>query len=210
MFIYFPEFLYKNTLNYIQSTFRNNLDGNNPKAKDLILNEINSNNDIKLIFKEFKDHKIKLPTLKLEHCTPKLFANQSEYFNANSISNFNNIENTITICQNKIESVDDFVLLFRKELSYAYDLNMKFKNKGSNTLQDYSKMCINACTMMIKNNNKGTNKLLKKELIKRCAYLELKYKYGNEIKNFYDDHNPISEDLKLNEIVKQLIDQNIL
>ncbi len=209
MFIYFPEFLYKNTLNYIQSTFRNNLDGNNSKAKELIMNEINSNNEIKLIFKEFKDHKIKLPILKLEHCAPKLFANQSEYFNVNSISNFNNIENTITICHNKIDSVEDFALLFRKELSYAYDFSIRFKNKGSYKLQDYSKMCINACTMMIKN-NKGTHKLLQNELIKRCSYLELKYKFGNEIKNFYDDQNQISEDLKLNEIVKELIDQNIL
>jgi hypothetical protein len=209
MFIYFPEYFYKNTLNYLKSTFRNNLDGNNYKANEIISKEINGNNDLKQIFKDFKDNKIKLPTLQLEHCIPKLFVNQSESLDINSISNYNSIENTIKICKNKIESDDEFVLLFRKELSYAYDMNLKFKNKGSYTLQDYSKMSTNACTNMIKN-IKGSHKLIKNELIRRCSYLELKYKFGNEIKLFYEDEYPSMEDLKLNNIVKNLIDKNII
>ena len=49
---------------------------------------------------------------------------------------------------------------------------------------------------------------IKNELIKRCSYLELKYKFSEEIKSIYEEENRIIEDLKFNEIVKNLIDQN--
>jgi len=137
---------------------------------------------------------------------PKFFVNQSDSFDLKSVSYYNNIDNRIKLCKNKIESEEDFKMLLRKEISYAYDINIKFKSNSSYSLQDLSIMSINACTMTIKNLNQ--HRSIKNELIKRCSYLELKYKFSEEIKSFYEEENEIIDDLKFNEIVKNSIDRN--
>jgi hypothetical protein len=76
-------------------------------------------------------------------------------------------------------------MLLLKEISYAFDINIKYKSKPSYSLQDLSIMSINACTTMMKNISQ--HRLIKNELIKRCSYLELKYKFREEIKSIYEE-----------------------
>jgi hypothetical protein len=204
MFIYFPEFFYKNTINYIQSTFRDKFD--EKKYEEFIVKELSENENIKNMIKEFNEKKIKFPMISFEHCKPNFFVNQSDSLDLKSLSNYNNIDNRIKLCKNKIDSEEDFKMLLRKEISYAYDINIKYKSKPSYSLQDLSIMSINACTTMMKNISQ--HRLIKNELIKRCSYLELKYKFREEIKSIYEEENRMFEDLKLNEIIKNLIDQN--
>jgi hypothetical protein len=68
-------------------------------------------------------------------------------------------------------------------------------------------MSINACKNSLKNKN-SIHKLIQSELIKRCAYIELKYKFTREIKKYYDEEYPEMENIKLNEIVRKIIDLN--
>jgi hypothetical protein len=202
MFIYFPEFIYRHTKQFITNTFRSEI--NELQIKEVLKNTINSENNY---IADFKNKKISLPTLKFEHCN-NIF-NSTNKINPKIISYYNLIDNEIIICKNMIEGKEHFSQILSKELSYAYNYNSN--NNKSLSLNDYAKMSILACKNYYSQTDVNIyNKLLTNEKIKRCANLELKYKFEKELLKSYYGDNPTNsyEDINLNNFVKKLIDQN--
>lgn len=168
-------------------------------------------------FKIIQKEKIKLPTLELEHCN-KFYDYLSE---VNPISNYNFNDNKIKICTNKIQNLNNqkhnhedkdkilyFESLFLKELSYFFDYNSKYANKCLN-LNDKAKIAIRGCRFEIKhrlsdrNFSSGASEKFEDELIKRCAYLDYKYKFLNDL-----EFEASKTDDNINLIVKKYIDSN--
>ena len=135
MFIYFPEFLFK--------TFKLHINNSFPKVsskhtEQVITTELNSAKFANLI-SDFKINKIKLPVVKLEHCSSISISNF-----LNFKSSYNNLDNTIKICTNQLEHVNEIQSVINKELIYAYDNNIKFKNQDM-TLNNQACTTIRSC-----------------------------------------------------------------
>lgn len=167
--------------------------------------------NLELILKD----NIILPKVELKHCN-KLF----DYFSdIRGISNYNFTENKITICFNKIKDngrnhgkdPKSFIIeaLFLKEFSYFSDFNLTYANKKL-SLSDKAKITIQACRFEInhilkdKKLNSGIfeNKL-EDEFIKRCSYLDFKYKFFDDL-----EFEASKADENINQLVKRLIDSN--
>jgi len=170
--------------------------------------------NINIIRKE----KIKLPKLELEHCN-KFYDYLSE---VNPISNYNFNENKIKICTNKIQYLDNnkgnidndrdrilyFESLLLKELSYFFDYNSNYGNKRLN-LNDKAKMAIKGCKFEINhrlreiNSGNYISEKFEDELVKRCSYLDYKYKFLNDLEF---EASKTNENINL--LVKRYIDSN--
>ncbi len=199
MFLYFPEYLAKNTLNYIKLTFNDN------NISQKLKEEIGRDEDICSIIDQFKFNKIKLPKIEMKHCN-KFFSSSAE--NLRIQSSYDKNDNQITLCNNIYDNNDDILIDFKKELSISHSLNIKHKSRSNLTIQERTQIIIDSCIFGL--NSKKVNKLIKNELIRRCAYIELKYKFGVAVKEFYGEDYCDMEDLKLNEIVRKLVDQNFI
>lgn len=209
MFVYFPEFIYRFSTNLIKSTFNKNNFISEEQLKDLTLETLNSESNLKIV-NAFKSKTTKLPLIEYKHCFQ--FTGQT--------SNYDYNENKILICKNllnffngsKSENYEDFKPILSKELEYAYQYNINNNNKDNlNNLNVLARFCLNACKSYVENINYNSikelknskNNLFKSELIKRCAYIDLKQRYGKELEYYFFD----SED-NLNEKLKGLIEQN--
>lgn len=201
MFIYFPEYLYKKIKNYTFNTF--NCGVSQVNANDLIQKKF-SDQEYSNLISSFNSNKTSLPIIKLKSCNN--FLNKEVELNLGVISFYNRIENKIEICNDYIENINHFESIIEKELTYAYEFSIR---KGKLTLNDFATMSINACKNSLKNETKNLHTTIKSELVKRCAYLEYKYKFSREIKNYYEEEYPEIDNLKLNEIVRKIIDINI-
>lgn len=193
MFIYFPEYFYKQIKEITKSTFRNEINSKN--IEDLVKDSLSSDN----LYAEFRQEKIKLPTLNLTHCI--------HLDPLKPISNYSIIHNTITICKNLIHDEIHFRETFNKELYYSYILNTNRNDSAS--INELVKITLKACRHSINSildlkSNKDEK--LNVELIKRCSYNELKFKFPKEIKEFYTEYD--NNEIKLNSIIRNLIDQN--
>jgi hypothetical protein len=176
MFIYFPEYIYKKYKELVKSTFK-------PKVNENLLSKelsthLSSEENQKII-KEIKNKGLSLPKLEIKHCFTKQFLSKT--------SNYSLVENKIQICYNLS---DDIIQSFNKEFSYYYDMNITYYGKDMD-MNDMAKSSIKACKNSI---HFSSNKLLNDELIRRCAYYELKYNFNKD-----DDYMTI----------KKHIDQNI-
>jgi uncharacterized protein YfkK (UPF0435 family) len=200
MFIYFPEYLYKKIKNYTFNTFNSGV--SEKEAKNLIQEKL-SDPEYSCLVSSFKKDKISLPIIKLKVCN-NLLKNEVEQ-NLGLISSYNRIENKIEICNDYIESASHFESLIDKELTYAYEFSTR---KGKLSLNDLATMSINACRSSLKNDTKNLHNMIQSEIVKRCAYLEYKYKFSREIKNYYEEEYPEMDNIKLNEIVRKIIDIN--
>ena len=171
------------------------------------------------------NEKINLPYLELKHCN-KFYDYLAEI---KPISDYNFTENKISICLNRIGKTNEytnqtylkeeklifFESLFLKEFSYFYDFNKTYSNKRIN-LSDKAKITINACKLQIKhkiknenliNNNSNSQTIseinLDDELIRRCSYVDFKYKFFDDI-----EFEAAKTDKSINELVKKYIDSN--
>ena len=135
MFIYFPEFLFKTFKLYVNNSFPK---VSTEKVEAVIKSEIMSEKYSKLI-DEFKLHKIKLPTIKLEHCTS---IKVTSFLGVNS--SYSSIDNAINICTNHINDYEEIPAILNKELIYAYDHSIKYKNKNM-TLNNNACSTIRSC-----------------------------------------------------------------
>lgn len=194
MFVYFPELIYKFSKNFVKTTFSNEFDKNNSET---IVTDIMSSDKVANMVSQFKKHRVKLPILQLNHCI------QTDFIKP--ISNYDRLENTIEICKNLVPDTDKFVQTFIKELAYAFEFNINFSGKNL-ALSDYANICARACRISISNIENVEVQSIKSELVKRCAYNEFKYKFQKEIFDYSSDL--IGEDLKINDLVKQLVDRN--
>lgn len=195
MFVYFPEYFYKNSKEYFKSTFRNEI-----SDKDKINNILFNNDTILEISKNFKNNKLSLPIIEFKHCN-KFLVNKNNATKA--ISNYDLVENKISICKNQVSNYENLSNLVTKELTYAQEYNITYKNKNL-SINDLAKITVNACKSCVNENNK----ILKTELIKRCSSMEFKSKYNKKILDAYENEIENS-DLKMNEIVKKIIELNI-
>lgn len=235
MFIYFPEFFYKQTKLYLRNTFAKPLDKQSMSTSiESIINKVfedstssnpNQNilngNSLKMISDDKKiiqKDEFKLPLVSLEHCN-KFYDYLSEI---NPISNYDFNENKITVCVNKMKNKIDFsrvndlnqdrIIIFEslllKELSYFFDYNYNFANKRLN-LNDKAKMVIRGCLfeqqyqINTKNSQYLSNNKFRDELVKRCAYLDFKYKFFKEL-----EYESSKTDENINCITKKYIDSN--
>jgi len=167
--------------------------------------------NLEMIIKE----NIILPKIEFQHCN-MLF----DYFSdIKPISNYNFTDNKITICFNRIK--DNGInngkenksliteALFLKEFSYFSDFNLTFANKKL-SLSDKAKITIQACRFEIKHILKdkklnigiAENKL-EDELIKRCSYLDFKYRFFDDL-----EFEASKVDDNINQLVKKHIDSN--
>jgi len=135
MFIYFPEFLFKTFKVYINSSFPKI---NKEKAESIIKYEITSEK-YKDYIKEFKENKIKLPTVNLEHCSGTSISN---FLGFNS--SYSYLDNKIKICINQINNYDEVPAILNKELIYAYDNLIKYKDQNI-SLNNHACTAIRAC-----------------------------------------------------------------
>ncbi len=198
MFIYFPEYAYKKIKNYYLHTINSGL--NNEELKNIFIEKLKDPEYSNMI-SNFKNKNISLPTIKFKNCN-SLFKNEI-LVNLGIVSNYNRIDNKIEICNDFIINKEHCEYIISKELTYAIEFNNR---KGKLGLNDYAEMSISACKNSL--NKNSIHKLIQSELIKRCAYIELKYKFTREIKNYYDEEFPEMENIKLNEIVRKIIDLN--
>ena len=217
MFIYFPELAYKQLTNYFKYTFNNSINENS--SKEIISKKLKNENFQNLI-SQFKENNISLPSIELNHCN-SLFKFDMEA-DLSLVSYYDRIENKIKMCRNLIKNEFEFSRLVDKELTYCLELNKlnkervkagaKNKNK-LNSLNDLAEVTIKACRNMIRgdyfNFKEDFNLKLENELIRRCSYGELKYKFALDIKSIYEEEFPEMDNLKLNEIVRKLTDQNL-
>jgi hypothetical protein len=189
MFIYFPEFVYRKTKELTRNSFTNKF--NEKSGRDEIT-KILLAGDIRVRIAELDKLKISLPKIQFEHCV-KLGINSY----LEPISSYNIVTNKIHICGNLVENNLDEVV--RKEFSYFYHLNTTYAGKtlGSN---DLAKIALQSCDFSIRRAVKSP--LIRQELVRRCGYSELKYKYINEV-NRHDG------EIDINILTKRLIDQSI-
>lgn len=207
MFIYFPEFAYQHLKNFTFNTFNDNVD--KQKVDEIFKKKLSDMNDLEFqtTLKSFEKNKLKLPMIKFNHCN-SIFQYDTD-INVGLISKYDKIENKIEICKNLVKDVNHFEKLLLKELSYAEDYNISYKGKRLG-LNDYANMSIKACRIEM-STDKVLHSIVKKELTKRCAYIDLKYKFGKELKEFYEnEENSEMDNVKLNETVRRLVDQNIV
>jgi hypothetical protein len=211
MFIYFPEYLVKHFNFYIKSNF--NLKIQKENCIDMVKAKLDSPQSeyFQNYIKEFREKRINLPIVEFKHCLSFFTNNLSK--DPSRISKYDHIENKIIICKNLIFDYDELSMILDKELSYAKDFNFLIKVPLS--LEDYSKFAINACKAMLTNTKSSANNTLKNEQIRRCSYLEFKYKFNKEIRQSYIDNSHLDleldlNELKFNEIVKKIIDQNFI
>jgi hypothetical protein len=170
MFIYFPEFLYRKTKEFTKNTFKPKIDKNEISVQ--IQNTLNTG-DFQKMLKVIKDNKIRLPTIDYKHCI--------KFDSLKPTSNYDQIDNKITMCSNLIDNTDE---IFRKEFTYFYETNITLAGKEKNT-DNLSKMAISVC----KNSILESNQHIKSELIRRCAYYELKHRFLQEDPKKYIEHN---------------------
>jgi hypothetical protein len=202
MFIYFPEYIYSKIKNYSYYTFNSKIDYNSldEKLKNIYKTDLN----FSTLIDSYKKNKVSFPNINLKHCNK--FIGDDTHFNLGFISDYSMIDNKIGICKNMIEDETHLFRLLRKELSYALQLNLHYRNNKKTNLNDYTKFSIEACKSMISSEN--IHKVLKNELVKRCAILEFKFKFQEKLKNHYEEEYPEMDNLKLNELIKQLVDLN--
>jgi len=89
--------------------------------------------------KEFKENKIKLPTVNLEHCSGTSISN---FLGFNSLYSY--LDNKIKICINQINNYDEVPAILNKELIYAYDNLIKYKDQNI-SLNNHACTAIRAC-----------------------------------------------------------------
>lgn len=193
MFIYFPEYAYNRIKKYLKFSFNSLI--YEEKTKSLLISKLNDINHRETL-EEFKIQKINLPKIELNFCKSFLFKEPD--VNLGILSSYDRIKNKIKICHNYIESLDQLSSILDKELAYALMINLPIMQRKL-SLNDYSKLSIKACRKMLKNTRES-------EIIKRCAYLDMKYRNYESIKSSYEDE--ITDNLKINEIVRKLIDSN--
>jgi hypothetical protein len=196
MFVYFPEYIYNKTKTYLNYTFANKI--NKDSARDLVKNKLKQENYLQIL-REYKNQKINFPKLKFRHCNA-LPINETKV-NLGLISSYDKIDNEIVICSNYANSIKDLSSILDKELAYALEINSPQMQKKL-TLNDYTSFSIKACKRMLFNNPEM-------ELVKRCAYLDLKYRHYNLIKSTYEEEYENMDNLKLNEVVKKLVEINL-
>jgi hypothetical protein len=196
MFVYFPEFIYSKTKKYLKFTFANHI--NEDSARNLLKTKMKEENFLELL-REYRENKIKFPKLKFLHCNS--FFIKETPVSLGLISSYDKIDNKIKICSNYIDSLNDLSSILEKELGYAFEINLPEMQKKL-SLNDYSRLSIKACKRMLYKNPEM-------ELVKRCAYLDLKYRHYNLIKFTYEDEIDDMDNLKLNDIVKKLVEINL-
>jgi hypothetical protein len=159
MFIYFPEFLYRKSKEFTKNTFKPqvNIENAREQIKDTLTNP-----EFQHMIRDLKNNKIRLPTIDYKHCIT--------FDSLKPTSNYDQIDNKITICSNLVDNIDE---IFRKEFTYFYEANITLSGKDKN-IENISKMAIKACRNSITN----INKHIKTELIRRCAYYELKHRFN--------------------------------
>lgn len=173
----------------------------------------------------FSDNKIKICINKLENCLKdkksifKGIENPSENIISKYLlpySKYNNSDYNDTI------KVRNFQAIFLKEFSYFYDYNKTYNNKKI-TLNEKAKMTIQACKYEVlaklklnpnefninqRNNTKNLlmqlQSNLNNELVKRCAYLELKYKFFDDL----EFENSKENESNINELARKYVDSN--
>jgi hypothetical protein len=196
MFVYFPEYIYNKTKTFFKYTFANNI--NKDSARDLLKNKLKEENYLEIL-REYKNQKINFPKLNFRHCNS--FPINETKVNLGLISSYDKIENEILICSNYVNSIKDLSSILDKELAYALEINSPLMQKKL-TLNDYTSFSIKACKRMLSNNSEM-------ELVKRCAYLDLKYRHYYLIKSTYEEECENMDNLKLNEVVKKLVEINL-
>ena len=173
MFIYFPEFLYRKGKEFTKNTFKKNIEKDEEvKRIQIIFNT----NEFKIMLNNLKENKIRLPAIDYKHCI--------NFDSLIPISNYDRIENKITICSNLTENTDEYI---RKEFTYFYETNITLPGKDIN-IDNLSKIALKACKNSISENNNH----IKSELIRRCAYYELKHRFNqsdSETIKKYIEHN---------------------
>lgn len=157
MFIYFPEYIYRTSKLYVNSTFPK-LDST--VAKQLIQSQL-QDEKFEILLKEVNLKGIKLPTIYFSHCI-----NINE-----SISKYDKIDNKIVFCLNKIDNYQQLIDNFISEMLYFYDYKIKFIEQKLN-LNNLACSNIRACRVQIENSINSTNINLIEELTKRCCYTQ--------------------------------------
>lgn len=196
MFVYFPEFVYKFSKNFVKTTLDFNFDKTNCER---ILSETMKLEEVSETIKAFNKAKIKLPITEFKHCL------QTDFIKP--ISNYDPVENKIEICKNLISNEQELRGVFIKELTYAQEFNINFAKKNL-TLNDLAKISSKACSKSLTIFKEiKYSKNLHVELTKRCAYNDFKYKFAYELTENLQNLTT-NEDLTINELVKNLIDRN--
>ena len=106
--------------------------------------------------------------------------------------------------ENKENNILEFESLFLKEFSYFYDYNKNYSGKKMN-INDKAKITLKACRFEILHKFKNLNnkKNFNEEIIKRCAYLDFKFKFSDEV-----EYEAGKSDSNINELVRKYIDGN--
>jgi hypothetical protein len=189
MFIYFPEFIYRKSKEFVKFTFAPSLSDRYTKAE---IAKLLSSDEFSSHMSEIRKNNILLPRVNLKHCVR---------FSINSslipISEYDIVTNQINICANMLG--EKFKQTIRKEFSYFYDLNLKYAGKDLN-LNEYTLIALRACFKSFGDSHLSRN--MKIELAKRCSFVEMKYKYGHEIIKKCEQET-------VNALIKRLIEQNL-
>jgi hypothetical protein len=187
MFIYFPEFIYRKTKEIVKNTFTNEITEKYAKKE---ITELFTSQEWNNKLNKIKKEKIALPILNLEHCFKPNLKSELEPF-----SNYDLINNQINICSNMCQN--NFLQILKKEFSYFYLLNTEYAGKDL-TINNLANLALVSCYESY--NSEKISKNIKIELAKRCASIELKYKFKNELNSKTDD---------LNNLIQKLIEQNL-
>lgn len=136
MFIYFPEFIFKTFKVFINNSFPKI---NPDKANDIVQLEVFSPKYAKLL-QDFKEEKLKLPKINLDHC---ISISVHNFLGVKS--SYSYLDNTISICYNHIQTYNEIPAILNKEMLYAYDMNVKYKNQNKLSLNNQACGSIRAC-----------------------------------------------------------------
>ena len=185
MFTYFPEYVFRTSKLYVNSTF--------PKLDTTIAKEIIQiqlkDEKFSYLLNEIKQKNLKLPTVLFSHCID---------INS-SISKYDRIENKIIFCLNKIDSYQQLLDLFIREMLYFYDNNIKF-TKQNLSLNNAACTNIRSCRVQIENSINCTNTSLIEELTRRCCYSQ---------GTLREDISALYENEDVFQISKDYIDNNM-
>jgi hypothetical protein len=203
MFLYFPEFIYRQGKNYFKNTFASKL------TEEEIRNHIKSYNiQENQAVKELREKNNILPKIEFKFC-------EFNFFNQNNdiISEYDFFENKITICTNRLLGKDHLISLLNKELKYAQIYNQEKENKKILTLNDYAQIAIEGCKEELTSLSKysGKNKL-NKELISRCAFSDFNLRFKNDLLQILEQNDNleiINSEININEFTYKLIENNL-
>jgi hypothetical protein len=184
MFIYFPEYVYRTSKLFFDSTFPKI---NKNEAKLLIQKELRDDKYQALLIEATKRN-IKLPQVNFNHC---IKINQSPSY-------YDKIENSIDFCLNKVKDYQLLLDIFIKEMLRFYDYNLNPDNKEM-SLNDVSCSVIRGCRIQIQNSIELNNLILIEELTRRCSYSEDALK--KDLQTLYENED-------IFDISKRYIDSN--